>query len=70
MIPCQTQISRINDILRVHAKSKNYRYRNLISQVLRVGQFCIDVGGICIFHGLLSLPIQSSYLPSWIWYEY
>jgi hypothetical protein len=40
----KNQILADSDILRIHVKLKKYRYRNLISQVLRDGQFCIDVG--------------------------
>ena len=57
-IPWQKpNISRVGDILRVHAKSAKYRYvdgtptpaKIQISHFLKVGQFYIDVYSICNF---------------------
>ncbi len=36
----------IPDILRIHEKSQNSRYRNLISQIFESHQFCRYVGDI------------------------
>jgi hypothetical protein len=44
----KTKYHESTDTLRIPEKCRKYRYRNLISQVLRAGQIYIDVGDIRI----------------------
>ncbi len=49
---------KIKDTLRVSVICPNCRYRNLISQALRAGQFYIDVGEITDFRTAKKPAIQ------------
>jgi hypothetical protein len=54
-----------SDILRIHEKSKKYRYRNLISQVFEGNLLFAYVGDICDYEKAILLQTNNRFQIKW-----
>jgi hypothetical protein len=61
MIPCQTQISRINDILRITQLWRFYRYQRSITRIFRI-DICRYVGDTTSCGAKKKLVLEQAHL--------